>query len=134
MVEHFYSESGKLIAITIKNNDYDKPGKCFFSPPEEPLQLGINVYSSGGNVPAHYHNKRNISVDSIQEIVHIVKGMASVALYDENQSFLNEFELDCGDTIFFLSGGHGIKFSEDTKIIEVKQGPYLGKDIDKTAI
>jgi hypothetical protein len=36
-----------------------------------------------------------------------------------------------GDTIFFVAGGHGFTMLEDSKIIEVKQGPYFGKDKDK---
>jgi len=30
-----------------------------------------------------------------------------------------------------LSGGHGFEFLEDTKMIEIKQGPYAGRDNDK---
>lgn len=43
-------------------------------------------------------------------------------------------ELLTGDTIFLVDGGHGFEMLEDTKIIEVKQGPYLGKDEDKRMI
>jgi hypothetical protein len=36
--------------------------------------------------------------------------------------------------VIFLDGGHGFEVLEDTKLIEVKQGPYPGKDKDKELI
>ena len=34
-----------------------------------------------------------------------------------------------GDIIILFKGGHGFKFYKNTKIIEIKQGPYIeGKD------
>ena len=39
--------------------------------------------------------------------------------------------LNSGDTVLLLTGGHGFNLLEDSKIIEVKQGPYGGVDEDK---
>ena len=37
--------------------------------------------------------------------------------------------LNKGDIIILFKGGHGFKFFKKTKIIEIKQGPYVeGKD------
>lgn len=33
--------------------------------------------------------------------------------------------------IFFVEGGHGFKMIKETNIIEVKQGPYFGRDKDR---
>ena len=35
-----------------------------------------------------------------------------------------------GDTIILLADGHGFNILEDTKMIEVKQGPYLSQAED----
>jgi hypothetical protein len=45
-----------------------------------------------------------------------------------------ETELCAGDIVLLASGGHGFEVLEDTKIVEVKQGPYDGKSKDKVAI
>ena len=39
-----------------------------------------------------------------------------------------------GDTIILLAGGHGFNILEDTKMIEVKQGPYLSQAEDKVLL
>jgi len=36
-----------------------------------------------------------------------------------------------GDVILLATGGHGFQMLEETEMIEVKQGPYVG-DQDKT--
>ena len=36
-------------------------------------------------------------------------------------------EVQEGDFVLLLGGGHGIKFREDTILLEVKQGPYKGE-------
>ena len=67
-------------------------------------------------------------------MVHIKSGRTVVNLYDLNGKKFKSVELSDGDTIFFVDGGHGFEMLEDTKIIEVKQGPYFGKDKDKRMI
>ena len=38
-----------------------------------------------------------------------------------------------GDFAVLLAGGHGYEIQEDdTRIIETKNGPFLGVDLDKT--
>jgi hypothetical protein len=39
--------------------------------------------------------------------------------------------MNMGDTILLIAGGHGFDILEDSKIIEVKQGPYEGAEQDK---
>jgi len=63
--------------------------------------------------------------------VHIEKGRVKVDLYGLDGEKIRTVELSTGDTILFVNGGHGFEVLEDTKIIEVKQGPYLGKEGDK---
>jgi len=36
--------------------------------------------------------------------------------------------LEEGDILFLINGGHGFKMLEDSVLLEIKQGPYLGKD------
>ena len=43
---------------------------------------------------------------------------------DAELNFVTNVELFSGDTIALLDGGHGITFLENSKFIEVKQGPF----------
>jgi len=130
MIEEIRDRAGNIIAIIVRK-DFEKKGINFISEEDFSLQLGVNVYSKGDIIKAHMHKKRNITINIIQEVVHIEKGRVRVDLYDLNAEKIRTVELSVGDTILFVIGGHGFEILEDTKIIEVKQGPYLGKKEDK---
>lgn len=131
--EKIQSADGKTIAIIVRA-DFEKGGANFLSQEEYPLQLGVSRYKKDAKIKSHRHLHKKILIDKIQEIVHFESGRALVNLYDLNGVKLTSLELSMGDTIFFVDGGHGFIMLEDTKLIEVKQGPYLGKDKDKMMI
>jgi len=54
-----------------------------------------------------------------------------VTFYNRIPQKINEAILTDGDLIVLLSGGHGFEFLEETKMIEVKQGPYTDREHDK---
>jgi len=132
-MEEIKSDDGKIIAIVVKS-DFKKEGVNFVSKGGYPLQLGISSYKKGGTIKAHFHIEKEIRINKIQEVVHIKSGRAMVNLYDLNGKKFQSVELSDGDTIFLVDGGHGFEMLDDTKIIEVKQGPYFGKDKDKRMI
>jgi len=127
------SDAGDLIAIIIPK-DFGNEGINFISEENFPLQVGISIYNKGNNIKAHYHQKRKIEIEKIQEIIYLQKGRVKVDLFDLNNEKFESAELYEGDTIFFVDGGHGFEILEDSKIIEVKQGPYLGRNVDKKEI
>jgi hypothetical protein len=63
--------------------------------------------------------------------LHIDLGKVEVEFYSENNQKITSKILNAGDTIVLIAGGHGFNVLEDSKIIEVKQGPYYGADEDK---
>jgi hypothetical protein len=43
--------------------------------------------------------------------------------------------LEAGDVLVLLSSGHGYRILEDgTRVIEIKNGPYPGADVDRRRI
>ncbi len=118
---------GKPIAIIVRN-DFNQPGVNFFSPFEFSQQLGVLIHPTGHEVKAHLHNVIARDVRVTQEVLHIIEGKIEIALYDENKSFMTTRLLTKGDTILLAYGGHGIKILEPSKILEVKQGPYAGRE------
>ena len=132
-MEEIKSNDGKIIAIVVKKN-FDENGINFVSKKEFPLQLGVNSYKKEIKIKPHFHIEKDIMINKIQEIVHIENGKVIVNLYDLSGKKFKSVMLSMGDTIFFVDGGHGFEILEDTKIIEVKQGPYFGKDKDKRII
>lgn len=122
--------NGKTFALILRC--YDEPeGVNFFTSQDNPLQLGILKHPQGHKIKPHLHRNlpRNISV--VQEVLHIEYGEVETKFYDASGKELGSVMLNAGDTILLLSGGHGFNILRDSKILEVKQGPYYGVEDDK---
>src|SRR3982750_2136085 len=122
-VEFFRSER-QLLAILVRAGATSDDKYNF--PPEqsEPLQLGVNFYRAGDAIKSHTHLGRDIHITRVQEALMIGKGRTRLTLFDDQQQRVAETVLASGDVLLLLSGGHGFEILEDTKIVEVKQGPY----------
>jgi hypothetical protein len=132
-LEEIRSNDGSVVAIVV-NKDFKEDGMNFLTKDDFPLQLGINSYKKGHQIKEHLHLNRSTIINCFQEVVYIKKGRATVKLYDSKNVFLKSIDLSTGDLIFLASGGHGFDIREDTTIIEIKQGPYFGKEKDKVII
>jgi hypothetical protein len=132
--EEIKSSDGKETIAIIVRKEFNKEGMNFLSKNEYPLQLGVNSYHKGVKINPHFHVNREIVVSTIQEMVYIKNGKATVHLFGCDRELLKSVELLGGDLVFLVSGGHGFDIQEDTTIIEVKQGPYSGKTLDKVMI
>ncbi len=133
MQNHDYEEikhNDKLIAIILRSN-YTPAQTSFFSPPDFSQQLGYIVYEKEGVIRPHLHKEVHRKITLTQEVLFIKKGALIVNLYTTDKEYITSRQLYSGDVIFLCSGGHGFKMLEDTEMIEVKQGPYSGKDNDK---
>ena len=124
------SHKGVLIAVLIRN-DFEGSGVNFVSEPDFPLQVAVSFYEKGKIIKPHVHMPRNIEISQVQEVVFMQSGKARITLYSEVGEKFKVLDVNGGDIIFFVSGGHGIEMLEDTKLSEVKQGPYAGKENDK---
>ena len=122
--------NGEIIAIVVRKClDFD--GVHFFSPSQFSQQLGLISRKKDHVIKAHIHKLVTREVSITQEVLHILSGRIEITLFDKNKNRVRSLELTSGDTILLASGGHGIKFLEDSKILEVKQGPYSGVGGDK---
>lgn len=120
----------RLIAIILRSH-YTSEKTIFFSPPDFSQQLGYIVYKKDGVIKAHSHKEVHRKITLTQEVLFIKKGRLAVNLYTLDKEYITSRELNTGDIIFLCSGGHGFKMLEDTEMVEVKQGPYSGKESDK---
>ena len=128
MVENI-RHAGELIAIIVKGGP-EKEGISFLSPQESSLQLGFMAHSAGKIVDAHVHNKVERKITSTAEAIFVLSGKVRVDFYDDDRRYLESRTLSGGDVTLLLGGGHGLAMLEDSKMFEVKQGPYVG-ELDK---
>ena len=98
------------------------------------MQLGILKHRRGSQLKPHIHKSLPRVINEVQEVLHIEYGQIEVVFYEGAGKMSGSTILNSGDTVLLLSGGHGFNILEDCRIIEVKQGPYMGFDEDKEYI
>jgi hypothetical protein len=103
------------------------PEKTVFPTPHEvELQVGFVVYRAGGIVAPHRHAPITRTINRTCEVVLVKKGRCDVDLYANTRVVVATRELCKDDLLLIVSGGHGFRMQEDTVLLEIKQGPYLG--------
>ncbi len=132
--------NGKILAIITRAGiltELSKDNKMVFVTPDEfPFQIGVHSRESGEIIKPHFHVPFSELRDfPVQEFFYVVSGSIKIDLYDdrENDKKVEEVMINTGDTIL-LNTGHGFTFLEDAKLIELKQGPYRGRDQEKRFI
>lgn len=115
------------LAIIIRSN-FKHEGIKFFTPQDYSQQLGYMNRPKGYIIKPHSHKKIKRNVENTNEVLFIKKGKLKVDFYNYDNNFIESRELNKGDIILLISGGHGFEILEDSEIFEVKQGPYAGDD------
>ena len=112
-----------------------KEGLNFFSNDDEVIHVGFWGYDSGKKLLAHIHNEVERKVYWTQEVLFIKKGKIKARIYDTKERLVQEFEACTGDIIIALRGAHGYDILENgTQVLEVKNGPYVGAELDRKRI
>ncbi len=120
----------RLLAMIIRNN-YECSGVDFITPDEYSQQVAYMHHPAGKVIDAHVHNLVHRNVVLTQEVLFIKKGILRVDFYDEYEDYLESRNLNAGDIILLVSGGHGFHVIEEVEMVEVKQGPYAGENDKK---
>ena len=105
-----------------------KPEKTqFLTPDKYNQQIGFIVYLKDEKIKNHTHDFsiRN-NLNGTSEVLIVRKGSCNILIYDKNQYLIASQKLELNDIIFLIQGSHAINFLEDSILLEIKQGPYLG--------
>lgn len=126
---------GKDVYALVLYDDDFQPGAKFVSEADWPLQVGLMTLPSGHAIAAHAHLLREgPQVQSAQEFLFVVSGKIEVDFFDETGRRFQTETLQQGQALFHIQGGHAFRFLEPTRLIEVKSGPYLGREKDKVLL
>lgn len=116
----------------VYRKDLPVSGLRFLTPNSYPFQIGIHERPKGTNIKAHLHNcPKPIEVTEIQEFLYVVWGSITVTILTEDKTVIDTKILGPGDSILLCTPAHRVEFSEDARIIELKQGPYPGPEYAK---
>jgi len=106
----------------------------FFSPAESSFQFGLLAHGAGYQEVPHRHKAVSRTILDLQQMFVVQRGVVAVDLYADDGSLLREITLRPGDAIVLIHGVHAIRVVEDMQCISVKQGPFLGDEMDKVVI
>lgn len=106
----------------------------FFSPPESSFQFGLLAHKAGFVEQAHYHKPVTRTINDLQQMFIIQRGVVAVQLYSDDGDPLREIVMHPGDAIALIHGVHAIRVIEDMQCLSVKQGPFLGTENDKVIV
>lgn len=122
--------SGCQLISIIVTEELEKDGMQSLTDEGLPLQVVCASFGSEHRIGRHSHPSVCRVIDSTMECLIVREGKVLVDFYDDNQEYICSQAAGAGDLILFVSGGHGLRFLEPSKILEVRQGPY-NKDLDK---
>tara|TARA_Y100000748_G_C15501438_1_gene490262 strand:- start:2063 stop:2482 length:420 start_codon:yes stop_codon:yes gene_type:complete len=135
-MSHEIKKDGKVLARYIKASEvWGGESLSFFSEDKEYIQAGSWNYNKGKKLLAHTHNEVERSVLFTQEVIFVKSGSLRALIYDDDTNLIEEFTAYENDLLIMLSGGHAYEILEDkTQVLEIKNGPYLGAEIDRNRL
>lgn len=125
-------QPNKIIAIISKNLSGKRVN---LTDENQILQASIINFGRNTTVTAHSHLDTERNTFGTQEAWVVLKGKAEVLLYDLDKKLINSKLISKGHIIILLGGGHALKTkSRSFAMVEIKNGPYFGKDYDAVYI
>lgn len=121
---------GERYALVFVNQSLSE-GVHFLTPDDMPLQVGMLIHPTGKHIKPHVHRPLDKTVHSTYEVLYVIEGRIEVQFYARNGEYRGCQQLSSGDFILLMNGGHGLTVLESCRIMEVKQGPYLGVEVEK---
>lgn len=118
-------DKNKILALFFTNK-LKADGVRFLTPSSYPLQIGLLEHKNGRDVPPHKHRDLKYNVNTTQEFLYIEKGRADIKVFNNKWQQIKKLTMGKGDFILFIKGGHSVKIHKNTRIIEIKQGPFPG--------
>jgi uncharacterized protein YjlB len=98
----------------------------FLTPGDCNLQVGHVVYPAGSEITRHMHLPIERHIVGTTEVLIVERGRCEVDIYGQDRRVVTTRELNAGDILIAVAGGHGFRLLQDTVLLEVKQGPYPG--------
>src|SRR3954462_155731 len=85
----------------------------FVTPDHATQQVGFVIHPQGGKVRRHYHPPVERSIAGTPEVLIVREGRCRLDVYDDDLAPVGSIELETGDIMVSLAGGHGFEMLED---------------------
>ncbi len=125
-------EPGRLLHVICDTNE-PLENRADLSEPQQWLQVSVMNLPPAKKVGPHIHNARAEAAPTIpgitQECWIVLRGEIKAGLFDLDRSPLGQHALLPGQILVTFNGGHSLECgSAGARLIECKNGPYLGRD------
>ena len=124
-IETIYHEKMPVALIIPSGVSVD--GISYITDPLNSLQIGLHHRPAGMKLAAHTHIvPAPVSISEYQEVLYIISGSIELTLYTTGGDIIAKRTLNAGDSALLIREGHQVTYLEETRMFEVKQGPYPG--------
>lgn len=106
----------------------------FATPGSFSFQVGFAVDREAKTYQPHVHTDVERTIKGTSEFIFVVDGCMDVVFLDELANPCAKVSLKPQMAFLQLRGGHAISTRPNTRFFELKQGPYLGRDVDKYSV
>jgi hypothetical protein len=93
---------------------------AFLSPPESSFQFGLLAHKAGFVEPPHYHKPVTRTINDLQQMFVVQRGVVAIELYSDSGELLREIVMHPGDAIVFVYSVHAIRVIEDMQCVSVR--------------
>lgn len=126
-------KDGIILARHITPDDIT-PGLISLTGDDEFLQVvAWGHYEKGKHLQDHWHNEFERTAKRTYEAVYVVKGAIEARIFDLNLIPVETIRINQGEMLILLESAHGYTILEDdTTVFEIKNGPFMGVEKDKT--
>lgn len=116
-------------AYNVISPQREREAKAHLTADELPLQIVLLNRDPGSYVRPHYHVNDTPAISQTRhQILICQRGRLRVGLYTKGGEWLGHVVLRPGD-LALMCEGHSLEFLDpDTKVIEIKMGPFPGTD------
>ena len=125
-----YDSNNILLAQKIIPFSTDS-SKKFFTDNHLDFQVASFKLDKDTEIDRHIHNKQNRAIETTSEALILLSGKLEVMIYDNNLKFVDRLEVQPEEIVVLFSGGHSLKVMEESRFIEIKQGPFDEKNDKK---
>ena len=134
MKEEIIKDGENLIAKICRNSDWPE-NLNFYTADTDFVQVSTWNYNKDKHLKAHGHKIAERKSNRTQEVIFVKSGKLTVVFYSEDDKQLYNGIMEPGDFAIIFAGGHAYDILKDkTQILEIKNGPYLGLEVDKKVI
>ena len=123
----------QLYAFVCSLNDASE-GLKFLSDDSDFIQLGTWNYEKNFSTVPHYHLEHDKPSNLTQEVVLVHKGSVKCRLFTKEGNYVDEVDINEGELIVQIYGVHEYIMNEDSIVLEIKNGPYFGPEVDRKRI